>query len=238
MTLSLTGPIGLMGAMEAEVRLIHADLAEVRDLPAPCPLVSGLLDGVPVLLARCGMGKVNAALATSALVQAGAGCIVFTGVAGAAGPGLGVGDVVVGDRFVQHDADETAFGRRIGAVPGEPDDWRPDAALAALVLDCAREVFGDDRKVVAGTIASGDQFIADPAKVAWLHDEFDAQAVEMEGAALAQAASHLGVPFAVVRVLSDSADGTAATDFPAFLADAARHDRDLARRVVARLAAS
>ena len=82
--------------------------------------------------------------------------------------------------------------------------------------------------MVAGPIVSGDQFIAQAEKVAWLRATFGASAVEMEGAALAQAANRLGVPFAVVRILSDSADGDAVADFPSFLNTAAHRGRDLA----------
>ncbi|MDN6021521.1 MAG: 5'-methylthioadenosine/S-adenosylhomocysteine nucleosidase, partial [Acidipropionibacterium jensenii] len=155
--------------------------------------------------------------------------------AGAVTEGLGIGDVVIGDRFVQHDADGTAFGDPIGQVPGEPRFWRPDEVLSDRVHAAALALTGPGigHAVVRGTIASGDQFIADPARVQWLRRTFDAAAVEMEGAALAQAASHLGVPFAVVRILSDSADGDAVQDFPAFLAEAAERDRQLARMLVA-----
>ncbi|WP_122787822.1 5'-methylthioadenosine/adenosylhomocysteine nucleosidase [Cutibacterium modestum] len=218
-----------MGAMEDEVRLIRADLEEIEELDGPCELLRGRLEGTPVVLAKCGIGKVNAALAASAMVQAGATSIVFTGVAGAVASELGIGDVVVGNKFSQHDADDTAFGNPIGIIPGEPPFWEPNPDLSAAVLDALRELEEPrGHQVVAGPIVSGDQFIAQAEKVVWLRATFGASAVEMEGAALAQAASHLGVPFAVVRILSDSADGDAVADFPAFLNDAAHRGRDLA----------
>lgn len=227
--------LGLLGAMDEEVRLIRSDLVGTRVVPGPCEMIAGRLEGRPVILARSGIGKVNAALAAAAMVSAGASSIVFTGVAGAVAEGLGIGDVVIGDRFVQHDADGTAFGDPIGQVPGEPRFWRPDEVLSDRVHAAALALTGPGigHAVVRGTIASGDQFIADPVRVQWLRETFDASAVEMEGAALAQAASHLGVPFAVVRILSDSADGDAVQDFPAFLAEAAERDRQLARMLVA-----
>ncbi|MCP2378308.1 MTA/SAH nucleosidase [Cutibacterium modestum 31N] len=215
--------------MEDEVRLIRADLEEIEELDGPCELLRGRLEGTPVVLAKCGIGKVNAALAASAMVQAGATSIVFTGVAGAVASELGIGDVVVGNKFSQHDADDTAFGNPIGIIPGEPPFWEPNPDLSAAVLDALRELEEPrGHQVVAGPIVSGDQFIAQAEKVVWLRATFGASAVEMEGAALAQAASHLGVPFAVVRILSDSADGDAVADFPAFLNDAAHRGRDLA----------
>lgn len=225
--------LGLMGAMEDEVRLIRADLTDVSRIPAPCELLTGRLDGVDVLLARCGIGKVNAALAACSLASAGATGIVFTGVAGAVAPGLGIGDVVVADSLRQHDADGTAFGDPIGVVPGEPEQWTADRALSERVLAALHGLEDSHgHRIVTGTIVSGDQFIADPSKVEWLRRTFGASAVEMEGAALAQAATHLGIPFAVVRILSDSADGRAATDFPAFLTSAAERDRELAHALV------
>ena len=222
-----------MGAMEDEVRLIRADLGEVEELEGPCELLRGRLDGTPVVLAKCGIGKVNAALAASAMVQAGATCIVFTGVAGAVAPGLKIGDVVVGNKFQQHDADDTAFGNPIGTVPGEPPFWEPDPRLFDVVFGALRALEEPrGHHVVAGPIVSGDQFIAQAEKVAWLRTTFEASAVEMEGAALAQAANRLGVPFAVVRILSDSADGDGVADFLAFLNDAAHRGRDLAHALV------
>ncbi|MDN6625562.1 MAG: 5'-methylthioadenosine/adenosylhomocysteine nucleosidase, partial [Acidipropionibacterium jensenii] len=89
-----------MGAMDEEVRLIRSDLVGARVVPGPCEMIAGRLEGRPVILARSGIGKVNAALAAAAMVSAGASSIVFTGVAGAVAEGLGVGDVVIGDRFV------------------------------------------------------------------------------------------------------------------------------------------
>ena len=126
--------LGLMGAMEDEVRLIREDLDEVVELDGPCELLRGRLDGTPVVLAKCGIGKVNAALAASAMVQAGATSIVFTGVAGAVAPGLGIGDVVVGDKFRQHDADDTAFGNPIGIIPVTTSSPEPSSVATSSSL--------------------------------------------------------------------------------------------------------
>lgn len=225
--------LGILGAMEDEVRLLRAALTQRREetiFGVRCHF--GYLDGHPVVLARSGVGKVNAALATVALVRAGSDALIFTGVAGAVAPELGVGDIVIGVDAVQHDIDVTALGNRPGELMGEPFSFHCSRSLSELALRAATRVAGDST-VVAGRIASGDQFIADPSKVTWIRDNFDAHCAEMEGAAFAQTAFQLGRPAAIVRTISDTADGSAHVDFPAFLEFAAPRGLELMRAFVA-----
>lgn len=210
--------LGILGAIEAEVTLLREAMTErVEEQVLGTEVHRGRLAGRPVLLARCGVGKVNAALGTCALVSAGAEQVLFTGVAGGVAPGLAVGDIVVATDLVQHDVDVTALGRAVGELLGEPLSWPADESLGAAVERAATEVSGR-ATVHRGRIASGDQFIASSVRASWIHQTFGALCAEMEGAAAAQAAARLGVPIAVVRSLSDTADETADNDFPAFLA--------------------
>lgn len=212
----------IVGALEEEIDALIAALEwPEREVVLGVDIHRGRLEGVPVLLARSGVGKVNAALTAAALVSAGASSIVFTGVAGALEPGVKVGDIVVATDLVQHDVDSTAMGYPPGRLLGEPTSWPADEGLRASLLAAARGVAGKDRAVIEGRVASGDQFVASPEAQRWIRETFDATATEMEGAALAQAAQKLGVPCAVVRVVSDSADHDAPADFPAFLSSAA-----------------
>lgn len=200
----------------------------------PFEVHAGTLDGHPVRLAVCGVGKVNAAALAQQLLGDGAVRLLFTGVAGALDPALRVGDVVVSDEALQHDVDVTALGYRLGEVPGEPLAWRADPALCDAALAAARETV-EGATVVVGRIASGDAFVADPARVAALRERFGAACAEMEGAAVAQVCARWGVPWVVVRSISDTAGHDASVDFRSFTELAAARAEAVVRGVLARL---
>ena len=223
--------LGVLGAMAVEVEAVLDALSEATASEVVgVTVTTGRLDGTPIVVARSGVGKVNAALATVALVQAGATGIVFTGMAGALGAEVHIGDAVVATDLVQHDVDATEMGERLGQIPGEPLSWPADEALADALADAATGLCG---AVHRGRIASGDVFVADRDRAHDIAALFDAMAVEMEGAAAAQAAAKLGVPLAVVRWISDAADDEAVDDFPAFSARVAALDLAVVRSVVA-----
>lgn len=211
--------IGLLGAMDAEVSRLREELHDRREQTVGGVTVwRGRLGAHPVALAQSGVGKVNAALATAALASLGVEAIVFTGLAGGIAPEVAVGDIVVASDLVQHDVDVTALGFPPGVLLGEPLSWPTDPAWRERAVRAAGST---GARVHVGRIASGDQFIASAERVRELRQRFGCLAAEMEGAATALAATKLGVPFVVVRIVSDSADGEAHVDFPAFLAQAA-----------------
>lgn len=210
---------GIIGAMDEELTLLRELLRGAQARPiGGFTLYTGTLAGHAVLLAKCGIGKVNAAALAQLLVLQGVSHVIFTGVAGGLVPGLRVGDLVMSTDAVQHDVDVSALGYAPGEVPGEVSGggiaWPADERLRALALSAAAAV--PEVQAVAGRVASGDQFIADPAKGRWLREVFGAVCAEMEGAAVAQICHKAGVPFLIIRSLSDSADEGAQTDFRAF----------------------
>lgn len=224
---------GIMGALPEELEALHAELSGVRERGAGGYRVfEGVLEGQRVLLARSGVGKVNAALLSLLLIELGARQIVFTGVAGGVDPALAVGDLVVSRDLVQHDVDATAFGYALGQVPGAPAAWPADAGLRARALAAARDL--GEVQVLEGRVASGDQFVADAARVRWLREVFGAACVEMEGAAVAQACARWGVPFVVIRSISDTADAGAVSDFASFSRVAAARAKRVVRGLLAR----
>jgi 5'-methylthioadenosine/S-adenosylhomocysteine nucleosidase len=173
-------------------------------------------------LVLSGVGKVQAAAATAdVLARRRPSIVLNVGVAGGLAPELGIGDLVVADAVVQHDVDLAAFGHPPGVLP-EVDTRIPvDRTVVDGLLAAARAVAPHVR-AVAGLVATGDQFISDESQKARLHGRFGALAVEMEAAAIGFVARARGVPFGVLRSLSDAADGKAARDFDAFVHDASR----------------
>lgn len=133
---------------------------------------------------------------------------------------LSVGDIIIGEELVQHDFDVTAFGHAKGYLcTGEREDvptvFRSDKKLVYLLESSAKEA-GGSGKVRTGRIASGDIFVADRTLKESISHEFKAAAAEMEGAAIAQTAAYADIPFVVLRVISDQADGEAAESFETF----------------------
>jgi adenosylhomocysteine nucleosidase len=192
----------------------------------------GRLHGQPVVLALSRIGKVAAATTSVALIERfKVSRIVFTGVAGGLGEGVQVGDVVVADSFVQHDMDASPVFPRYEMPLYGRARFACDKALSALLLQASR--LGLDSLALPGKtllhhglIASGDRFVSGAAEARGLrsalsHAGHQALAVEMEGAAVAQACFDYGIPFAAVRTISDRADDTAHVDFPVFVKDVA-----------------
>ncbi len=194
---------------------------------------------IVVVLSR--VGKVSAAVTTLLLLER-FGCthIIFTGVAGGVDPSLRVGDVVVADRLMQHDMDARPLFPRfeiplLSVTTFAAPLHSETVAAAAAYLDgpFARDVpegrrasFGiTEPRVRQGLVVSGDQFLADPDKTAALREAIpEALCTEMEGAAVAQVCHEMGnIPFAVIRVISDQADHSAAIDFQKFIDEVAEH---------------
>ncbi|AWN23943.1 5'-methylthioadenosine/adenosylhomocysteine nucleosidase [Deinococcus irradiatisoli] len=227
---------GIIGAMQEEVALLIGDLEQPSQRSsAGVTLHAGRLDGHEVLITEGGIGKVNAAMTTSALIAAGATQVIFTGVAGGVHPELRVGDIVVSTDCLQHDVDVTALGYELGLVPGESLSWLADDILREVATEAAGQLEG--LRVVEGRVASGDQFVASREKVRWLWETFGAACAEMEGAAVAQVCAKHGVPFVVIRSVSDTADHDANVDYRTFMPQVAQHAKQVVRGMLRRLGA-
>lgn len=200
----------------------------------PFTLHTGKLEGQDILLAQCGIGKVNAAALTQLLILQKVDKIIFTGVAGAVDSSLKVGDIVISTDTMQHDSDVRALGYKLGEVPGETLTWQADEALQRLAFDAAKTIQGIS--VMKGRVLSGDQFIASADKVKELREVFDGACAEMEGAAVAQVCSKWQIPFVVIRSISDSADHSANVDFREFTKIAASHAKQVVRGMLRKLA--
>jgi adenosylhomocysteine nucleosidase len=224
--------IGVLGAMEPEVRgLVEAMQVADSGRSAGFDYWSGRLAGIECVVARCGMGKVSAAAGVQRLIdQFAIDGLIVCGLAGGLSDGLQVGDIVVGDRFVQYDLDASPIYPRF-EVPGlGVSEFRPDGPLLEHALSAAGEFTAAAAELQAaaalgitaprvhrGLIVTGDQFVKDEGRHQLLDSFPEALCVEMEGGALAQVCFLNGLPFVIVRVISDRADGTAATDFKLFV---------------------
>lgn len=221
--------------MREEVERLEASLEAARPGgQGPFKWLAGSLEGHAVLLAECGIGKVNAAALTQALLSAGATRLVFTGVAGAVDPSLQVGDIVISSDALQHDVDVTGLGYELGEVPGSGRVWQADEGLVALAAEAAADLPGVT--AVVGRVASGDTFVASAEATARLARDFAATCTEMEGAAVAQVCSRWEAPFVIVRSISDRADHAAQVDFRAFTLRAAVNAEKVVRGLLRRLA--
>ena len=179
----------------------------------------GTLENLPVVVVQCGVGKVNAALCVQALCDCfGVTHLVNTGVAGSLDATLDIGDFVISCDAVYHDFDCTALGYSVGQVPGLAVKAFPaDTKLMELALSAAK----DYGQACVGRVASGDQFVCQREQKQKIIENTGAICTEMEGAAIAHTAWRNGVPFVVIRAISDKADDSAEMDYPTFEAIAA-----------------
>lgn len=213
--------IGIIGAMEAETNALIAAIEEPKtECISGITYVSGRLCGREAVVATCGIGKVYAAIcAQTMILRYAPTLIVNTGVAGTLCEELGIGDVAVATELVQHDMDTSPIGDPIGLVSGINKIYFEADADS---VDKLSEILATQGiNAVKGRIASGDQFVARAEVKDRIRSQFGAIACEMEGAAIAHVAAVNRVPVAVLRTISDSADGDAVSDYPAFVGEAA-----------------
>ncbi|MGM9649567.1 MAG: 5'-methylthioadenosine/adenosylhomocysteine nucleosidase [Butyricicoccaceae bacterium] len=209
---------GILGALDAEVALIRdkMDIAETTEMFGTT-YYQGTVYGQQVVLVCCGVGKVNAAVcAATAVSKFGAECIVNVGIAGAMRPGLKIMDVVISEQVAFHDQDRIM----LDYYP-KCEFFQADEALRTLCLTACAEIPALEHRVHTGLIISGDQFINDAAVKKQLNERYAPAATEMEGAAIGHAAFMFGVPFLVIRTMSDAADDDADESYDNFIDDAA-----------------
>ena len=224
--------IGIIGAMEPEVEAIIASLRDgLSEIVSGITFHTGFIGDRRVAVAKCGIGKVFAALcAQTMILKYSPDLIVNTGVGGAIGGGLRCGDVVIADRLCQHDMDTSAIGDPKGLVSGiNMIYFNADGRAVEILLSEGKQL---GLAVKSGTVATGDKFIADSEDKRRIATDFSASVCEMEGCAIAQTAFVNGTPFAVVRAISDSADGEATMDYPTFLSIAAANSTKLTLALV------
>ena len=234
----MENPIGIIGAMDVEVELLKESMAAEGAVETSrtgqLSFFTGTLSGMPVVVAQCDVGMVNAAAHAQLLIDRFAvRGVVNTGVAGSLDASIDIGDIVVATDAVNHLMDVGNLGYAPGQTPGLSTLAFPaDETLRRAAVDAAAEL---DIQTWEGRVASGDVFVREDADKNRIADTFDASCCEMEGAAIAQVCWLNRVPFAIVRAISDKADGTDYIDYPTFEAQAARQCAALVTRMIGRL---
>ena len=217
--------IGIIGAMDVEVEKLKADMSiEQVVKKANMEFCQGELRGKPAVVVKSGVGKVNAAVCTQILVDVfGVDAVINTGMAGSLNAQIDIGDVVISTDVLHHDMDAVNFGYPLGQIPQmDVFSFQADEELAEKAKKVCEKV-NPEIKVFRGRVVSGDQFIADKTVKQRIVDNFQGFCTEMEGAAIAQASYLNGVPFVIIRAISDKADDSAVMDYPAFEKKAVEH---------------
>lgn len=213
--------IGIIGAMTVEVDTLNRSMADaVFEEFLGIKFCKGRIHNKDVVTAVCGIGKVAAAMCASAMILKYApDAIINSGVGGALSSKLDVGDIVIADDLVQHDMDTSGLGDPLGLISGiNVIEIKTDDRIKRMLEEVICEA---GYNYLLGRIATGDQFISSNDKKATIINNFSADACEMEGGSIAQVCYTAGVPFCVIRAISDNADGDADVSYGEFVGKAA-----------------
>ena len=228
---------GIIGAMEMEVETLKTRMENVSVTEkAGMAFYEGILCGMPAVVVRSGVGKVNAALCTQILADLfSVDAIVNTGAAGSLDDEISIGDIVISTDAVYHDVDATVFGYAPGEVPQLGVCAFPACEELMEEAEAAFKKADPSRKVFRGRIVSGDQFIVSRERKNRIREVFQGKCTEMEGAAIAQGAYLNGIPFIIVRAVSDKADGSEFEEYPVFEQKAAACCAEMTAELMKRL---
>jgi len=216
--------LGIIGAMAVEVETLKRQMKNVQVTSrAGMEFCDGELEGLPAVVVQCGVGKVNAALCVQILCDCFAVThLINTGVAGSLCAELDIGDLVISRDAMYHDFTCHVLNPAycVGQVPGlSVREFTADEQMLSVAFSVAEQIQPGHSRI--GRIASGDQFVADKSQKAQIVADTQAICTEMEGAAIAHAAWRNGIPFVIIRAISDKADDSAEMDYPTFEAIAA-----------------
>ena len=227
--------IGIIGAMNEEIIELKSSMTNIKEIEiSNLKFYEGKLLAKDVVLVESGIGKVNAAISTTLLISNfKVDKIIFTGVAGAVNPEIKVTDIVIGTDLIESDMDVTAGGNyKLGDIPRmKTSNFKADPYLFTLAENVATKLFGAE-KIHNGRIISRDEFVASSEKVARLREIFNAECVEMEGAAVAHVCEVLNIPFLVLRSISDKADDEAGMSFDEFVKIAAKNSKSIVEGIL------
>ena len=215
---------GIIAAMKEEMQEIKKIMQEIEEIKIKeLIFFKGKINNNIIILVEAGIGKVNAARVTQLMIDKfEIQRIINVGSAGSANNELKIGDIVIGKRLVQHDFDITAFGHPKGFITNIGQYVESDSELISKMEQTILKLSQNEFKIKIGTIASGDIFCTEPKMKEKIRTKFNADAIEMEGAAIAQVCKLNEIPFIVIRSISDNPDGKNEITFDQFLEKASK----------------
>lgn len=215
---------GIIAAMQEEMQEIKKIMTEIEEKKVyELTFFEGKINGKNVVLVESGVGKVNAARTTQILIDNfKVEAIINVGSAGCANNELEIGDIVIGKKLVQHDFDITAFGHPKGFISNVGENIESDSELIRKMEQTISKLQDKEFKIKVGTIASGDIFCTEKTMKDKIRTKFNADAIEMEGSAIAQVCKLDNIPFIVIRSISDNPNGKNNITFEKFLETASK----------------
>ena len=215
---------GIIAAMQEEMQEIDKIMTEKENQKIyELNFINGKINNTEVILVEAGVGKVNAARTTQILLDNfKVDAIINVGSAGSSNDELEIGDIVIGSKIVQHDFDITAFGHPKGYISNVGQFLESDKKLIEKMKQTISNMQDNEFKIKIGTIASGDIFCTELKMKEKIRTKFNSDAIEMEGAAIAQVCKLDNVPFLVIRSISDKPNGDNHITFEEFLEKASK----------------
>jgi len=215
---------GIIAAMQEEMQEIENIMEEkIFEKIYELNFIKGKINNTEVVLVEAGVGKVNAARTTQILIDNfDVNYIINVGSAASANDELDIGDIVIGNKLVQHDFDITAFGHPKGYISNIGQFVESDKLLIKKMEETISNLQDIDFKIKIGTIASGDIFCTELKMKEKIRSKFDADAIEMEGAAISQICKLDNIPFLIIRSISDKPNGNNHITFDQFLEKASK----------------
>lgn len=226
--------IGIIAAMQEEMNAIKEIMTNLTEKQIyELTFIEGKINDKECILVQCGVGKVNSSRVTQILIDNyDIEYIINVGSAGTANNELEIGDIVIGKKLVQHDFDITAFGHKKGYISNIGESIESDVTLIERFKKVIAEKEDKEYKIKIGTIASGDIFCTENWMKEKINKKFDADAIEMEGAAIAQVCYLDKIPFIIVRSISDSPNGNNNITFEKYLELASKRCSSIIKKII------
>ncbi len=216
--------VGIIGAMKVEVESLIKIISDYTvEIISDIEFYRGKLHNTDVIVAKSGVGKVNAAICTQTMIlKYSPQLIINIGVAGCVADNMSMGDIVIATEVVQHDVDTSAVGDPVGMISGINLINIPCSKNTVSLLKTAAENL-EGFSAFTGIVASGDQFLNDQSKTKWIGEKFNAVACEMEGGSIGQVCYINKVDFGIIRAVSDNGDQDSGKNYNEFIQLAAKN---------------